>query len=497
MPERVLLTGATGYIGGRLIRPLLASGVALRCMARRAGHLRARVPEGTEVVEADVLEPETLGPALRDIDVAYYLIHSMGDKGTFRDKEREAAHNFARAAKAAGVLRIVYLGGLGSGDDLSPHLASRQEVGEILRTSGCPTIEFRSAIIIGSGSLSFEMIRSLTDRLPVMITPRWLRVKTQPIAVEDVIAYLLAARSADLTGSHCFEIGGTSVVSYGELMREYARQRGLRRLLIPVPFLSPGLSSRWLGLVTPLYARVGRKLIDSICHETIVEDDSARRVFDIKPRDIATAIDRARRQEDSRFAETRWSDALSSKGPLRSWGGLRFGSRLVDSRTIDVPVPPHQAFRPIRRIGGKTGWYYANWLWTTRGMLDLLVGGVGLRRGRRDPDHLAPGDTVDWWRVREIEDNHKLRLFAEMKVPGRAWLQFEVEETKTGSTIRQTALFDPLGLFGLVYWYAIWPLHALVFRGMLRGIAKAAREAPTAKPAPANANPHSTATPPS
>ncbi|MHC4135550.1 MAG: SDR family oxidoreductase [Planctomycetota bacterium] len=475
--QRVLLTGATGYIGGQLLRPLEQSGCALRCAARRANYLRPRVADGTEVVEADVLEPSSLGPALEGVDVAYYLIHSMGDRGAFHQKEREAALNFARAAEDADVQRIIYLGGLGHGDDLSPHLASRHEVGEILRASKCATIEFRSSIIIGSGSLSFEMIRALTDRLPVMITPRWVRMKTQAIAVEDVIAYLLAAKDIELEGSHCFEIGGTSVVSYGELMREYARQRRLRRLLIPVPFLTPRLSSLWLGLVTPLYSRVGRKLIDSIRHETVVRDDSARRIFDIEPGDITAAIEQARVQEDREFAETRWSDAISANGPPQGWGGLRFGSRLVDSRALQVPVPPSRAFRPIRRIGGKTGWYYANWLWTVRGLVDLLAGGVGLRRGRRDPERLATGDTIDWWRVREIEADDRLRLLAEMKVPGRAWLQFEVTETETGSQIRQTVVFDPRGLFGLVYWYGIWPLHALIFRGMLRGIARAAVEA--------------------
>jgi uncharacterized protein YbjT (DUF2867 family) len=474
----ILLTGATGYIGGHLLRSLEESGCALRCMARRAEHLRSRVAKSTEVVEADVFDSASLDVALKGVDVAYYLIHSMGDRGAFHEKEREAAQNFARAAERAGVNRIVYLGGLGHCDDLSPHLASRQEVGEILRASKCPTIELRSSIIIGSGSLSFEMIRALTDRLPVMITPRWVRVKTQPIAVEDVITYLLAAKDVALEGSHCFEIGGTSIMSYGELMREYARQRGLRRLMIPVPLLTPRLSSLWLGLVTPLYARVGRKLIDSIRHETIVRDDGARRVFDIEPRDVPAAIERAHLQEDRQFAMTRWSDALSTKGPLRSWGGRRFGSRLVDSRETEVSVPPEEAFGPIRRIGGKTGWYYANWLWSLRGFFDLLVGGVGRRRGRRDPEQVAQGDAIDWWRVREIEPDRRLRLFAEMRLPGRAWLQFEVTESENGSVIRQTAIFEPLGLFGLAYWHCIWPLHALVFRGMLKNLARAAERTP-------------------
>jgi len=476
---RVLLTGATGYIGGRLIPHLEKSGRPLRCMARRVRHLAERVAPATEVVEGDVLDPDTLGPALEGVDIAYYLIHSMGDKGTFREKEREAAENFGRAAKAAGVRRIVYLGGLGHGEDLSPHLASRQEVGEVLRQY-CSTIEFRASIIIGSGSLSFEMVRALVGRLPVMLTPRWVRVETQPIAVEDVIAYLLAARDVELDGSRVFEIAGPDVVSYGDLMKEYARQRGLRRLLIPVPFLSPRLSSLWLGLVTPLYARIGKKLIGSIRNETVVRDRSAEDVFPVKPRGVPSAIERARLSEDRQFALTRWSDALSAQGTPRSYGGLRFGSRLVDSRAVDVELEPAEAFRPIQRIGGKTGWYYANWLWNVRGFLDILCGGAGMRRGRRHPVLLRPGDTLDFWRVRDIVPGRLLRLFAEMKVPGRAWLQFEVTPSETGATIRQTAIFDPVGLFGVAYWYGIWPLHALIFRGMLKNIAKAAvRDAAT------------------
>jgi hypothetical protein len=375
------------------------------------------------------------------------------------------------------VRRLIYLGGLGSGTALSPHLASRQEVGRILADSGVPTLEFRASIVIGSGSLSFEMIRALVERLPIMITPRWVRTRTQPIAIEDLIAYLLAGLDLDLPESRVFEIGGGDVVSYEELMREYAQQRGLRRLIVPVPVLSPTLSSRWLGLVTPLYARVGRKLIDSLRNPTVVTDDSARRVFAVQPRGFREAIARALANEDREVAETRWSDALSAAGLPRSWAGVRFASRLVDSRTIRVDAPPPVAFEPIERLGGTTGWYAADALWRLRGFLDLLAGGVGLRRGRRDPRHLAVGDAVDFWRVEAIEPGRLLRLAAEMRLPGRAWLVFEVTPDGPGAMIRQTALFDPAGLAGLAYWYALYPLHALVFGGMLRGIARRVRTA--------------------
>jgi uncharacterized protein YbjT (DUF2867 family) len=444
-------------------------------MARHPRRLEGRVADATEVVGGDVLAPDTLGPALEGVDTAYYLIHSMGDSGDFEKMERLAAEGFAAAAARAGVRRIIYLGGLGRGD-LSPHLASRQEVGRILAASGVETIEFRSSVIIGSGSLSFELIRALVNHLPVMITPKWVRLPTTPIAVEDVLAYLQKAIEIPSEGNRIFEIGSLDNISYSGLMKEYARQRGLRRLFVPVPVLTPRLSSLWLGLVTPVYARIGRKLIDSIRNETVVHDRTALEVFDIEPRGIVEAVERAMQNEDQRIAETHWSDAISSKGNHQGYGGMRFGSRLIDSRSTRVNLPPRAAFRPIERIGGKNGWYFANWLWVIRGFLDTLVGGVGIRRGRRDPEHLHTGDALDWWRVEEIEPDRMLRLMAEMKVPGRAWLQFEVEpDGRGGSTIYQTAIFDPLGLPGVLYWYGIWPIHAIVFRGMIRALVHQAR----------------------
>ena len=468
----VLLTGATGYVGGRLLRALESKACRLRCLARQPQFLVPRVQPGTEVVQGDALDPASLRVALRGVDTAYYLVHSMVSARAFEAEDRHAAWLFAAAAREAQVRRIIYLGGLGSGGQLSPHLASRQEVGRILRTSGVPTIEFRASIIIGSGSLSFEMIRALVEKLPVMVTPRWVHTRAQPIGIEDVVEYLTAALDRPLAGGAVFEIGGADVVSYMDIMREYARQRGLKRFMISVPVLTPRLSSLWLGLVTPLYARVGKNLIEGVRNETVVGDPVALEVFDWRPRGIREVIARALRNEDREYAQTRWSDALSSQGRIRRWAGTKFGSRLVDSRAVKVPTTPAETFEPVRRIGGETGWYYADWLWRLRGFLDLLVGGVGLRRGRRHPTQIAPGDTVDFWRVEAVEPGRSLRLFAEMKLPGRAWLQFDVDPNGNGSTLRQTAVFDPRGLAGLLYWYTLYPLHKVVFAGMLRGIAR-------------------------
>jgi uncharacterized protein YbjT (DUF2867 family) len=476
----ILLTGASGYVGGRLLPRLEATGRPVRCLARRPEYLRSRIRPSTEIVAADLLDAESLSTALQGIETAYYLVHSMGAGSDFEERDRLAANNFAVAARSAEIRRVVYLGGLAEEEaGLSPHLRSRHEVGRILRGSGLDVIEFRASIVIGSGSLSFEMIRSLVETLPVMVTPRWVSVEAQPISIEDLLAYLERALEANPSGSPIYEIGGADRMSYGELMREYARLRGLRRYMIPVPVLTPNLSSLWLGLVTPLYARIGRKLIESIIHATVAHDDRARRVFGIEPQTVAEAIEKALRNEDCEFAETRWSDALSSAGAAApSYGGVRVRGRLLDSRASRVSVPPERAFAPIRRIGGATGWYAYDALWRIRGFLDLLVGGVGVRRGRHDPEHLRVGETVDWWRVESVEPGRFVRFFAEMKVPGRAWLEFEVTPEGAGSSIRQTAIFDPSGLAGLVYWYACYPLHALVFRGMIAGISAAAeREA--------------------
>lgn len=477
-PDLILLSGATGYVGGRLLPLLEARGVRVRCLTRHPEALRSRANSRTEIVAGDVTAPATLAPALQDVTTAYYLIHSMGAARHFVEEDRAAAEAFGAAAKAAGVRRIVYLGGLGGEVELSEHLASRQEVGRVLAASGVPVIEFRASIIIGSGSFSFEMVRALSERLPVMVTPRWVRTPAQPIAIEDVLAYLLAALDAPSDVQGVFEIGGADRTSYLGVMEEYSRQRGLRRLMIPVPFLTPTLSSLWLRLITPLYAPVGRALIEGVRNETVVRDDRALRLFDVKPRGLRDAVRRALENEDRDFAETRWSDTFAYHAPAAA---KTYRTRVIDSRAARVRATGEEAFRPIQRIGGDNGWYFGDSLWRLRGWLDIFVGGPGLRRGRRHPELLRPGDALGFWRVEACEAPRLLRLYAEMKLPGRAWLQFEVADAGEGEVeIRQTAIFDPRGLWGRLYWYGLVPLHGLVFGGMLRGIARRAAHAPAA-----------------
>ena len=467
----ILVTGATGYVGGRLLAELERRGRSVRCFARNPEALRPRVAPSTELVRGDVLDSASVRAALSGVETAYYLVHSMGAAADFADLDRTAARTFGDAARDAGVRRIVYLGGLGdAGDDLSAHLRSRHETGDVLRESGVQVIEFRASIVIGSGSLSFEMVRALTERLPVMVCPRWVAIQAQPIAIEDVLSYLIEALNLPDGPSRTFEIGGPDVVSYGDIMREYARQRGLRRLMIPVPLLTPHLSSLWLALVTPLYARVGRKLIGSIRNATIVRDDQALEVFPVRPRGLREAIARAIDSTDSPAGANRWSDSRSAGVAIvaRPRGAT---SALRDERETLVNAPVSAAFAPIRRIGGDQGWYCANGLWRLRGWLDLLAGGVGMRRGRRDPEACVPGDPLDFWRVEAYEADHLLRLEAEMKLPGRAWLEFSVEPVTDRMTrIRQVARFEPSGWLGRLYWYSLLPMHAIIFSGMLRGI---------------------------
>ena len=470
--QRILLTGATGYVGGRLLPMLVEAGHAVRCLTRRPEDLRARLSEDVDVVGGDVLDVASTARAMEGVDTAYYLVHSMGSDGDFEREDRIAATNFARSAAAAGVGRIVYLGGLGvEAENLSAHLRSRAEVGDILRSTDVEVVELRASIVIGSGSLSFEMVRALVERLPVMIMPKWVGVPAQPIAVGDVLAYLVGALELAPSGDRVYEIGGAETTSYGGIMREYARQRGLRRLMIPVPVLTPYLSSLWLGLVTPLFARVGRKLVASICNPTVVGDDRALRDFDIEPMGLAQAIDTALNNEDRDFAATRWSDSVSAMAASsNNWAGVRFGNRLVDAREIEVRVAPERAFAVVEAIGGKRGWYHADALWTLRGWIDLACGGVGMRRGRTHPERLLRGDVVDCWRVEACDGPHRLLLRAEMKLPGRAWLEFRVRPRAGGAVIRQTATFDPSGLAGLAYWYSIYFVHGYIFGGMLSKI---------------------------
>ncbi|MEO8052766.1 MAG: SDR family oxidoreductase [Acidobacteriota bacterium] len=467
-----LLTGATGYVGGRLLRRLERDGLSVRCMCRNPEALAWRVSPGTEVVGGDLLDPASLGAAFSGVDTAFYLVHSMNGGKEFEAEEHRAAANFARAAREAGVRRIIYLGGLAHGNELSAHMRSRAETGNILRSSGIPVIEFQASIVIGSGSASFEMIRALVERLPLMITPRWVNSATQPIAIEDVVEYLAAAIRLPAQENLTIEIGGSDVTSYAGIMREFARQRKLRRWIVRVPFLSLTLSSRWLTLITPVYASIGRHLIESVRNPSVVENFSAQELFPIRPLGIGQAIARALANEDRPAAETRWSDAAHARA--RSLSPEPGRDLLSNEQTIRIPLDPADAFAPIRRIGGRTGWYFGNVLWRIRGLIDLMMGGVGMRRGRPDAETPLLGSTLDFWRVQLYDPDRRLRLFAEMKVPGRAWLDFRAEPDGTGTVIRQIAQFEPRGLKGLLYWYLLWPIHEVMFRGMLRRIAAAA-----------------------
>ena len=468
----VLLTGATGYIGGRLLKRLEQQSMAVRCFCRNPEVLSGRVAPGTEIVQGDLLQPASLDAAFRGVHTAFYLVHALRSGPEFEKLETEAATNFARAARRAGVCRIIYLGGLTHGDALSPHMRSRLETGNILRTSGMPVIELRASIVIGSGSASFELIRALVERLPVMVTPRWVITAAQPISIEDVVEYLVEAIGVQAEGGLTVEIGGPDVTSYLGIMREYARQRHLRRWFLTVPFLSPTLSSRWLTLVTPIYASIGRCLIESVRNASVVRDSEASRIFKVRPLGLRSAIEGALANEDRVLAETRWSDA--------GYHGVRIAASepradtLSNVQEIRVRLPPSDAFAPVRRIGGRTGWYFGDWMWRVRGLVDLMTGGVGMRRGRPDAETPLPGSTLDFWRVQIYEPDRRLRLFAEMRVPGRAWLEFGAEPDGQFTILRQSAYFEPHGLGGLVYWYLLWPIHAVIFRGMLRRITAAA-----------------------
>jgi lipocalin/uncharacterized protein YbjT (DUF2867 family) len=400
-----------------------------------------------------------LAAAFEGVDQAYYLVHSMASGPVFAHRDREAATNFGRAAARAGVRRIIYLGGLGADQDaLSAHLKSRLETGAALRHTGVAVIEFRASIVVGAGSLSYEMIRALVERLPAMICPRWVGTRTQPIAIDDVLAYLRAALDLPEDVDGVFEIGGPEVISYGEMMRAYARLRGLRRWLLPVPVLTPRLSGLWLGLVTPAQARIGRALVEGVRNPTIVRSTAARDRFAIRPMTLREAFVRA----------------------IDDGGAARFKT---DRRRAVVDAPPTAAFAPIRRIGGTTGWYFGEGLWRLRGWIDRAVGGVGMPRGRRDPEECVVGDSIDGWRVDAYEPDRLLRLTAGLKLPGRGWLEFRVDPLDGGTRflISQTATFDPKGIAGRLYWYAVLPLHAIVFRGLLRRIARHAVPATTTR----------------
>ena len=473
---RVLVTGATGYVGGRLVPRLLEAGYAVRVLARDPHRLQGRPwLEYVEVAQGDVLDPRALGAVMTGVDVAYYLVHSMLGGRDFTRRDVTAARGFGQAAKAAGVGRIIYLGGLGDrGTALSKHLRSRQETGQALREAGVALTEFRAAIIVGSGSVSFEMIRYLSERLPVMICPRWTSTRVQPIAIRNVLDYLVAATRVPASAGQIVEIGGADVLTYGEMMLGYARARGLHRRLVPVPVLSPRLSSYWVHWVTPIPAPIARPLIEGLRNEVVVHSPLARTLFpDIALLDYRTAVALALDRLHSGEVETSWSDALvSSRSDAPPVELSTHEGMILERRQRHVAAPSPDVFRIFTGLGGDRGWLYANWLWQIRGILDRLVGGTGLRRGRRDPEEVRVGDAIDFWRVERVELNRLLRLRAEMKLPGDAWLQFEATPLDHDQTlVGQTAYFAPKGVPGLLYWYALYPIHRAIFSGLIRNLA--------------------------
>lgn len=483
MARTILLTGTTGYIGGRLAPRLLERGHAVRCLVRDPDRLRG-VPweDDVEIVRGDVLEPETLPAAMAGVDAAYYLIHAMSAGEGFAERDRRAAENFGRAAKEAGVGRVLYLGGIApKSGEASHHLRSRLETGETLRAHGPPLTEFRAAVIVGSGSASFELIRHLTERVPVMVTPRWVRTRTQPIAVGDVLCYLMDALDLPATEGRVVEIGGPEVITYEAMFRGYAKVRGLTRPIVHVPLLTPKLSSLWAGLVTPISSSIARPLIQGLKSEVVVTDESGMALFDIEPMPYKAAVRLAMQRFRDDEVETTWAGSLASSGgeayEMTSEEGL-----IAERQQLVVEASPASVFAVVKAIGGETGWLYANPLWRVRGALDKVMGGPGLRRGRRHREHVRAGEAIDFWRVEEIEEGRLLRLRAEMKVPGRAWLQFEVEPGDPGpdgtprACLTQTAFYEPKGLIGLAYWYALWPVHPPLFRGMIREVGRRAEK---------------------
>lgn len=480
--KKILVTGVTGYIGGRLVPELLTKGYSVRVLSRDAERLEGRdwINE-VEVVEGDVLKPESLHGVMKDVDVAYYMIHSMSGNSDadFHERDMQAARNFGEVAHQNGVDRILYLGGLGNQDDnLSEHLSSRQKTGEVLRESGVAVTEFRAAIVVGSGSKSFEMIRYLTERVPIMISPKWVYSKVQPIAIRNVLQYLVLAIEKPDTKDQIIEIGGSSIITYADMMKVYAEIKGLKRILIPVPFLSPALSSHWVHWMTPVPASLARPLIEGLKNDVLVQNDKAKRLFpEVEPISYKKAVELAIARLDTDEVETTWNDALiSSKGDerpviLETKEGLN-----IERRIRKINVSQERAFEVFTSLGGEKGWLTFEWAWKLRGILDRLVGGVGFRRGRRHPQNLRIGDALDFWRVEAIKPGEILRLRAEMKVPGRAWLEFQATtEEETGKTkLVQTAYFAPKGLMGLLYWYALYPIHSFIFSSMIDNIAKEA-----------------------
>jgi uncharacterized protein YbjT (DUF2867 family) len=473
----VFVTGASGYIGGRLVPRLLAAGYRVRCLARSPRKLQARSwanDPRVEIVAGDVLDP-SLADTMSGCEAAYYLVHSMlAAESDYAERDRELAHGFARAAEAAGCRRIIYLGGLGeTGAGLSEHLSSRREVEHSLADSSVPVTVLRAAMIVGSGSASFEILRYLVERLPVMVTPRWVSTPCQPIAVSNVLNYLVATLETPETAGRTLDIGGSEVLSYLEILHIMAECRGLRRrLVLPVPVLTPRLSSLWIHLVTPLSRHIARPLAEGLRNPVVCRDEEAARLMPQRLLSVRESISAALERTRTGEVQTSWSDAGTIPGDP-DWAG---GTTYVEPLVADVAASAATTFRAVRRIGGTNGWYAANFLWKLRGAIDRLIGGPGLRRGRRDPEKIDFGEALDFWRVTGYEADRRLELRAEMKLPGVASLEFRVEPSHTpGHTLLlQTARFQPRGLLGILYWYGIWPLHGFVFHGMLNGVKRKA-----------------------
>lgn len=473
LKPQVFITGATGYIGGRLRRQLEDQGFPVRCLVRSKSSIPLNYPKSTQYIINDRRNP--LIKALAGVEIAYFLIQSTESTGEI---DRELAEQFAKAASIAKVKKIIYLGGLGNNYemDLSPHLKSRQVVGHLLRahSSGVQLIEFRVSIVIGSGSLSYDMIRSLVEKFPILFIPKWASNEAQPIAIQDLVTYLIRAIDCPLEGNPIFEIGGRDRLSYKDLMLEYARQKGLKRWVLPLPFTAPWLSSFWLAFATPLYMRVGRRLVESAISSTVVHDPLAAHIFEMKPIGYKEAIEQAIHNHD--IPKTRWSDAFSVGVGIRDWSKVHFGGRLSSINQAIVPCSIEQAFAPIRKIGGKNGYYFANWIWKLRGMIDVAFGGVGFRRGRRDPEHLNSGDVIDFWRVINYQPNKQLKLLAEMITPGRSVLEYTVAPHKDGVEVTQKVTFDPIGVVGIIYWNVLYLPHCYLFKKSFKKMIKKMKE---------------------